>query len=100
MSKTRSTVAAMLIALVLLQGCAVASYRFAHQTKTQTDYEKDKYECGLVVQAITDRSPYRGNPLVVGPQAAGEFANCMKYRYGWEKVSCNRGEPGCGLYFQ
>ena len=79
MTKARSTVAAILIALILLQGCAVASYRFAHQSKTQTDYEKDKYECGLVAQQISSNPQNRGNPLIVGPIAAREFADCMKY---------------------
>lgn len=90
----------IIVIAATLAGCAVAQYRFEHPTKTQADYDHDKYECGLVVQASSDRSPYRGNPMIIGPQAASEFADCMKYRYGWNKVSCSRSEPGCGLYFQ
>lgn len=94
----RLTIVALMLAT--LSSCATDSYRYVHESKNQSDYERDKYECGLVVQSITDRSPYRGNPLIIGPQAAEEFGNCMNFRYGWRRVSCAPGSPGCGLYWK
>lgn len=83
-----------------LSSCAAGSYRFIHDTKTQEDYERDKYECGLVTQAQTNASPYRGNPFIIGPMAAANFRDCMRYRYGWRRIPCQRGELGCELYYE
>ena len=85
--------------ILLIQGCATASYRFVHADKPPSEYERDKYECGLVAREATDDIEFADNPLVRGPAVAQEFADCMQHRYGWQRVICSSNEPGCNLYF-
>jgi hypothetical protein len=88
------------LVVFLLAGCAATGYRFTHPTKSAQDYEKDRYECGLIVRQVVSQARTHNNPLVEGPMATREFAACMKHRYGWDRVSCQPGTVGCGLYME
>ena len=92
--------AAIALLFACLSGCGVARYRFIHPEKTASDYERDHYECGLVAREATEDIEFADNPLVRGPAAGKEFADCMKYRYGWSKIACSDSAKGCDFHME
>ena len=70
---------ASILALFFMVGCATT---FTHPTKTQADFEQDKYECErIAVQYAADMGA-EGNPLIISEQ----MSRCLQLKYGWQVV--------------
>ena len=67
----------LLIALLLLAGCAPTVYN--HPTKTEAEFNQDNYDCKGVAKQRTSDAGYAGNIFI----ESDHYKECMEVKYGW-----------------
>ena len=73
----------LLIALLLLAGCAQKMY--THSSKTAADFERDKYDCEITT---TQHARMQGlDPMFAAPM---EMDRCLKAKHGWYEMPAQR----------
>lgn len=73
----------LIFACVFLVGCATTTY--FHDTKTETEYQQDHYNCETIATQRTADKGFAGNPFII----QDEIKKCMTVKYGYttEKAS-------------
>ena len=64
--------------LFLLTGCGIGS-TYRHPTKTQTDFEKDRFECEMIAEQSAANWGSRGNIFMI----ARDTDRCLRLKFGY-----------------
>lgn len=75
---TRAAISLFL--LLVISGCAPTV--FVHSTKTNTDFERDKYECMKIAEQSACNWGSCGNPFMI----ANETRQCLQLKFGWQPM--------------
>ena len=66
----------VLASCLLIASCQTTLY---HDTKTDSDLQRDQMDCVTYASNLSSSLGIPGNPLFM----QGEIVKCMKVRYGW-----------------
>ena len=67
--------------LFLLGGCAMG--KWTHATRTEQDFERDRYECMMIAEQSAANWGSRGNIFMM----AQEINRCLKLKFGYYQVN-------------